>query len=493
MSDELPRGWASSAIKKFADINPRHPKGLDEDMLVTFAPMAGISESRPDFLFTEERPLRDVRKGFTHFAEGDVLFAKITPCMENGKGAVARGLRNKIGCGTTELHVVRPLEGISPEYIYSFLAQRWVRREAKEHFTGSAGQARVPTSFIEELEIPLAPLDEQRRIVAKLQKLLIQVDACQSRLRKIPLLLKRFRQSVLIAACSGRLTADWRGSKSPLTVLPPVSIGLPEDADCVDGWGWKMLTSLARLESGHTPRKTVPEYWEGGEVPWICLQDIRAANGKVITDTILNPTMHGIDNSSARMLPAGTVVFSRDISVGYVAIMGREMATSQHFADWICGPELNNRFLMYALMASRDHLVSSGQGSTVGTIYMPALKEFHLLTPPFLEQKEIVRRVEKLFALADRIEARFVEGRKRVDSITQAILAKAFRGELVPTEFELAKSEGRSFESAEELLERIRQHGDPREKLQKPPQTLRAKETLLKKNRHLQKAFRGEL
>jgi type I restriction enzyme S subunit len=229
---------------------------------------------------------------------------------------------------------------------------------------------------------------------------------------------------------------------------------MPEEIDCVKGWSWKKLSELARLESGHTPRKTIPEYWEGGDVPWICLQDIRAANGKVISETVLKPTMHGIDNSSARMLPKGTVVFSRDISVGYVTIMGREMATSQHFANWICGPELNNQFLMYALMASRQHLISSQQGSTVGTIYMPALKEFHLLTPPLAEQQEIVRRVEGLFALADQIEARFEKAQAQVAKLTPSLLARAFAGQLVPQD--------PTDEPAEKLLERLRPAHQPK-------------------------------
>ena len=216
MSDELPQGWAEAPLNQIAEINPRHPKGLDDTMPITFVPMAGLSETKPEFEFTEERPLGEVRKGFTHFAEGDVLFAKITPCMENGKGAVARGLRNKLGCGTTELHVVRPFGRISPEYIYRFLAQPRIRRSAKENFTGTAGQARVPTSFIEELELPLAPLAEQQRIVAKLEVLLGKVDACQQRLAKIPVLLKRFRQAVLAAACSGELTV----SRGPCLTRP---------------------------------------------------------------------------------------------------------------------------------------------------------------------------------------------------------------------------------------------------------------------------------
>src|ERR1039458_2037188 len=116
MTKEIPVGWTTTALEDVAEINPRHSKDLDDAIAVTFIPMAAISQDSPEFSFREERPLGDVRKGFTHFAEGDVLFAKITPCMENGKGAVAHNLSNALGCGTTEVHVIRPLEGIDPHY-----------------------------------------------------------------------------------------------------------------------------------------------------------------------------------------------------------------------------------------------------------------------------------------------------------------------------------------------------------------------------------------
>src|ERR1035437_10237274 len=210
MTDEFPGGWVTAPLEDIAEINPRHSKDIDDAMAVTFIPMAAISEDSPEFSFREERPFGDVRKGFTHFAEGDVLFAKITPCMENGKGAVARNLRNGLGCGTTEVHVIRPLEGIDPRYIYRFLSQWNVRRLAKENFTGTAGQLRVPTEFIKGLSFPLAPLPEQKRIVASLEDVLAKARICQERLTSISRLLRQFRQSVLAAACSGRLTADWR-------------------------------------------------------------------------------------------------------------------------------------------------------------------------------------------------------------------------------------------------------------------------------------------
>ena len=237
--NELPEGWASGRFDSITELNPRHPSGLDDSQLVTFVPMTCVSESSPDFDRSNERPLAEVRKGYTHFADGDVLFAKITPCMENGKGAVATGLKNGLGCGTTELHVIRPLGGINPHYVYRFLQQESVRRGAAANFTGSAGQLRAPMSFIAELELPLPPLAEQRRIVGKLELLLGKVSSSQQRLSRVPGLLKRFRQSVLAAACSGKLTADWRES------FPTEPCGDSEElSELPTSWRTQVLESI---------------------------------------------------------------------------------------------------------------------------------------------------------------------------------------------------------------------------------------------------------
>ncbi|HEO9033763.1 TPA: restriction endonuclease subunit S [Serratia marcescens] len=273
------------------------------------------------------------------------------------------------------------------------------------------------------LNIALPPLAEQKIIAGKLDTLLAQVDSTKARLEQIPQILKRFRQAVLSAAVGGKFTTDTGFIQSPLTIGHETSFSLK-------GWQWHKLTELAQLESGHTPRKTISEYWDNGDIPWISLQDIRAVHGKVIYKTKFMPTQKGIDNSSARLLPEGTVCFSRDISVGYTTIMGTSMATTQHFANWICGKKLNNKYLMFSFMAAKQHLTKSGQGTTVKTIYMPALKELQILIPPLPEQHEIVRRVEQLFAYADTIEKQVNSALTRVNSLTQSILAKAFRGEL---------------------------------------------------------------
>lgn len=275
----------------------------------------------------------------------------------------------------------------------------------------------------------LPPLAEQKIIADKLDTLLAQVATTKARLERIPQILKRFRQSVLAAAVSGKLTEKWRGTPAVSFQQPPLTIGRDKE-EVPSGWEWQNLVDLAKLESGHTPRKSRPDYWENGDIPWISLQDIRQAHGRIIKNTKFMPNMKGIENSSARLLPQGTVCFSRDISVGFTTIMGREMATTQHFVNWICYPKLNNHYLMYAFMAAKDHLTISGQGTTVKTIYMPACKQFRLITPPLKEQTEIVRRVEQLFAYADSIEQQVQTALARVNNLTQSILAKAFSGEL---------------------------------------------------------------
>jgi type I restriction enzyme S subunit len=468
MIDELPKGWASSELERISEINPRHPKGLGDDIPVTFVPMAALSESKPEFEFTEERPLGEVRKGFTHFAERDVLFAKITPCMENGKGAVARGLRNMLGCATTEVHVVRPLADISPDYIYRFLAQRSVRREAKEHFTGSAGQARVPKSFIEEIEIPVPPLAEQMRIVAKLEKLSGQVDVCQQRLAKISALLKRFRQSVLAAACSGRLTADWREANSAKAV---------ESAeDLPDGWSLASVGDV--LESLKYGTATKCGYERLG-VPVLRIPNV--VSGKVDHADLKFAELPAKELSQLR-LTSGDILLIR--SNGSVSLVGRTAIVSEEEKDFAYAGYLirlrPNRakvrpdFLNLVLASYDIRLqieLEARSTSGVNNINTEEVKALRFQLPLLAEQQEIVSRVERLFALADRLEARFTAGRKQVNSITQAILAKAFRGELVPTEFELSKAEGRSFETAEKLLERIGRNGEPKRKKERATAT----------------------
>lgn len=157
-------------LDSICEINPRRTNGVNSDALCSFIPMEYVDEYLGAVTKTSVRPVFEVEKGYTSFRDDDVLFAKITPCMENGKCAIAKNLVNGIGFGSTEFHIIRTRDEIIPEWAYYYLRQEKVRKEAERHMTGSAGQRRVPGKFLEETIIPLPPLDEQKRIAAILSK-----------------------------------------------------------------------------------------------------------------------------------------------------------------------------------------------------------------------------------------------------------------------------------------------------------------------------------
>lgn len=158
-------GWGLTKLGKCCEINSKkgHDNRLYSDLEVSFVPMPAVSENG-EIDVSEVKIYNDVKSGFTYFTENDVLFAKITPCMENGKGAVAVGLINGIGFGSTEFHVLRQINGISnPYWIYYVTAFEQFRQNAESNMTGSAGQRRVPASFLDNYRIALPPIEYQEQ------------------------------------------------------------------------------------------------------------------------------------------------------------------------------------------------------------------------------------------------------------------------------------------------------------------------------------------
>ncbi|EIV94542.1 restriction endonuclease S subunit [Frankia sp. QA3] len=181
------------------------------------------------------------------------------------------------------------------------------------------------------------------------------------------------------------------GRAATMGVIPgkyALSVGDPGQTP-PPGFVWRSLTSLARLESGHTPSRRVSDYW-GGNIPWIGIRDATANHGATIYETNESTNSLGIANSSARVLPAGTVCLSRTASVGYVVTMGKPMATSQDFVNWVCGPELRSRYLNYIFLLEQESVRRFAHGTTHQTVYYPEAKAFHVCIPPETEQDRIL-------------------------------------------------------------------------------------------------------
>ena len=190
------KGWGFKRLGDCCTINPKkgEDKRLHQELIVSFVPMPAVSE-KGEIDASEKKSYDEVKTGFTYFAEQDVLFAKITPCMENGKGAVAKGLCNGIGFGSTEFHVLRPIKGVSnPYWLYTVTAFKQFRMDAASNMTGSAGQRRVPASFLDAYKVSLPPIELQHKFATFVEQTDKSKFEIQKSLEKLEILKKSLMQ-----------------------------------------------------------------------------------------------------------------------------------------------------------------------------------------------------------------------------------------------------------------------------------------------------------
>lgn len=463
---ELPEGWISAAIPEFCEINPSKPKRgcIPADTPVSFIPMPAVDAESGIITKPEIRKFADVRDGFTFFQEGDIIFAKITPCMENGKAAIARNLINGLGFGSTEFITLK-LNEVIPEYLYYYIRQESFRKEAEANMTGSVGQKRVPKRFIEDTIIPLAPLAEQSRIVAALGALLGRIDPARKRLDRAQLLLTKYKQAILTAAFNGSLTAGWRKAHpdvDPMERLPNEVDGfeLPEK------WTCTILKSICEdiTDGDHQPP---PQSVEG--IPFLVISNIR--EGKLDFNNTRFVSHEYYESIPRIKKPSeGDVLYSLVGSYGIPVIVNtkREFCFQRHIGLIRPSNLVSTEYLYYFLKSDLAFRQATkvATGTAQMTVPLNGLRKFKIPLPPPSELHVIVRRIEILFTLADNIEKRVAAGKDQVDRLPQTILAKAFSGQLVSTEAELARKEGREYEPASILLERIRKGGRLRRKME---------------------------
>jgi type I restriction enzyme S subunit len=360
--------------------------------------------------------------------------------------------------------------------------------KAIQDATSSVTVGHLSSLDILKIPFPLLPIAEQQRLVSKLAILLERVDGSQGRLANIYRILKRFRQSVLAAACSGRLTADWRSvnaeSEPGSALLDRVKakrlkmaesakdvkqINEAFDAAFLDiddaelgvngvptSWIACRVGAIGAVVNGSTPSRKQSAYWDG-TIPWVSSGEVR---NNVIFFTREKISKSGYANCSVRLLPPGTVLLAmigEGKTRGQSAILEIEATINQNIAAIVVSHGLvESEFIWRWFQFQYNNTRERGSGSGPQALNCQRVREIPFVLPPLDEQGEISRRVNELFAFADKIEARYEAVKRQVDRLPPSILAKAFRGELVPTEAELAEREGRAYESSEQLLARIR-------------------------------------
>lgn len=333
----IPSSWGVASIAEVAALNPSLHRPIDDDSFaVGFVPMAAVGEDFRGIKAAEHRSYGQVKKGYTPFAPGDVIMAKITPCMENGKGGVVRGDPRAVFFGSTEFHVLRPCRGIAADWIGMFLSQESVRRAARLRMKGSAGQLRVPSGFFRQLRIPVAPSEEQRRISDRVAELLSDLEAGAAALERVKRNLVRYRAAVQHAAVTGQLTAAWRERNGPPSetgeqllqrilverrrqweertlakyqaegrqppkgwrdrYVEPFQSPSPSAAngDIPAGWARARLEQIGFISSGTTPKRGERRFWEGGTVPWVSSSVVNEpyvdSASEFVTETALEET-----------------------------------------------------------------------------------------------------------------------------------------------------------------------------------------------------------
>lgn len=474
---ELPLGWKLTTLEnvcsQISDGTHKTPNYVDEG--VPFISIANITPFKPidwtsyvRFITREEheqlikrvKPQRD-----------DVLITRIGTLGKAKLVDVDIEFSIFVGLG-----LIRPIkEIVEPRYLEAWMNSTAIRELSIEKATGS-GRQTLALQETRILPIPLPPLDEQKRIVKKLDTLLARVDSCQTHLERVPQILKRFRQSVLAAATSGRLTEDWREAHPNLVSGDEVinsdrekkeelllknkelakkkstlfsDINAEYLFDIPSGWAFTSWGKISEwITYGFT--RPMPSTSEGKKL--VTAKDVQ--NFSLELESAGFTTKKAFDDLSEKDRPLrGDLLITKDGTIGRAVLVQTDepFCINQSVAVcWLRTTQMNKKYL--EIIANADFtqrfVKDMAQGMAIQHLSITDFSQCPVPVPSLEEQAEIVRRVEKLFAYAERLEARYTSASEHVERLTPSLLAKAFRGELV--------EQDPNDESAEKLLERIK-------------------------------------
>ena len=430
---EIPQGWEWCRLSSIFQLNPKVTAN-DNDS-AAFIPMEAISAGYGSEFRFYEKKWKEIKSGYTTFEDNDIAFAKITPCFQNRKSAIFKGLPNGVGAGTTELKILRTYgETINRFYVLYFLESPYFIDEAT--FKGTANQQRIIVGYLENKLFPLPPLPEQDRIVDKISMVMPVVDKyskSQEALDKINNeLYSTLRKSILQEAIQGRLVPQFEEEGTAQELLEQIKeekmqmvkegklkksalndsvifkgddnryyeqigknitdITVEIPFEIPDNWAWTRMGNIGDWGAGATPAKGNTDYY-GGNILWLRTGEL---NNSVVYDTEIKVTEKALKECSLRLNNVGDVLIAMyGATIGKLAIVGHQLTTNQ--ACCACTPFLiYNWFLFYFLMAERDAFIKKGEGGAQPNISRQKLVEHLIPLPPYAEQKRIVERIEVL-------------------------------------------------------------------------------------------------
>ncbi len=450
---ELPEGWRWAKLAEVAQIGsgqvlPKHePAKLfnyvalenveqGTGRLIDFAPTRGADIASNKYKFTPEH----------------VLYGKLRPYLQKALVPDFEGI------SATDLLPLKP----NPEILDRRFLWRWLLSyDVLEYVTALQTGVKMPrlrTGDLEAMLVPLPPLPEQHRLVEKIERLLAESRTAREALERVPALLKRFRQAVLAKSFRGELT-ERDPNDEPASVLleriraerrrklekdlrakgkdpkkakyvepePPDTSNLPE---LPEGWCWTNLGFVFDVYTGGTPSRKRLDYW-GGDIPWVSSGEVAFCR---IKDTREKITRAGLDNSNAKLHPIGTVLLAmigEGKTRGQSAILDVVASNNQNVSAILCSETpVPPEYVFHWLMARYDETRGGSSGGAQPALNGARVKEIPMPLAPLAEQRRIVAKIESLFAQAEAIEQAVVVAQRRAEKVDQAVLARAFRGEL---------------------------------------------------------------
>ena len=457
----VPGNWVWTKIGVVCKVNPTkiNTKDYEDSFEVTFIPMAAISEVVGNIQNYEVRAISSVKSGYTNFVEDDILFAKITPCMENGKSAIATGLRNNIGYGSTEFHVLRATKCVINKFVFYLLRCEEFRKKAKKRMSGSVGQQRVPREYMESYCIAIPPRAEQLRIVATIESLFAKLDRAKELVQASLESFAERKAAILHQAFSGELTRKWREEKNPVdspeTIFEIIEEqrrlfckNKKEDAEltelfsctckakCREDNGWIKISAKMfcdTITSGKTPTGNINEK---GDIPFLKVYNI------VENNVSFSYKAQYIDKDTHSNKLKSSILKPGDVIMNIVGPPLRKIAIiPDDYPEWNMNQAIvrfrtvhyvSHKYLYYCLLNEetlRDVIVATKGVVGQANISITQSRNLMIPIPSCQEQQEIVRTLDELLEQESKA-AELADALQQIDQLKQTILAKAFRGEL---------------------------------------------------------------
>ena len=428
---EIPESWVWVRIASVVTLNPKNE--LPDDIETAFIPMPCISDGYRDEHTYEIQKWGSIKKGFTHFADRDIGIAKITPCFQNRKSVVFKNLPNGYGAGTTELSIVRVIEEtLSKEFLLWFFKSEYFISNGKKSFTGTAGQQRIHKDYLATCMLPLPPLAEQKRIVAKIEELLPLIERYEKAWSRLEDFNKRFpvdmQKSIQQMAIQGKLveqrseegTGEELYKQIQAEKQAPIKAGkikkekpLPEITEdeipfeIPESWKWVRLSQVCNITDG---THQTPKYVEHG-IPFISAQNVKPY--RFIPEVHRDVSYEDYKEYNKNVAPAkGDILMTRvGAGIGEAAIIDKDFDFSIYVSLTLIkryGKGLSMDYLLNVLNSPLGNQLAQkktlGKGASQGNLNLVFIREFVFPLPPLAEQKRIVARLEELLPLCERLK-----------------------------------------------------------------------------------------